>query len=78
MQRYFSYSPQSSFEFFATAAEAKHEAECATAKARSWANDAGEWEDDVTEICYGQILGAVVRVKDPSDESAEYELQETF
>jgi hypothetical protein len=76
-RRFFSYDPDGDYyETHETLEAAKAKADSAFQHECELAIEDGEWGERVKEICYGQILGGVVRVNDPSEEEVEYKLQE--
>lgn len=74
-ERYFSFDPDNGIEFFNSEAEAKTSAEATLDSYRDASGDDTGWDESVTDICYGIVLGEVVEIshipRPPEDEIDE-------
>ncbi len=70
MSRFFAYS-RDGFTFHETAEEAKTEAERLVGIERDFATREGEWNEDATEIVWGEIRGYVDEEYTESDSGEE-------
>ncbi len=76
MKQWFSYDPEGNgFEFHDTAEKAKARADGALGEAEGAAYDGG-WEENVTDICWGQVSERVRETErrkgEPDEEFDEY------
>lgn len=67
---FFSYDPRGEFDLHATAEEAEAAAKSALDYHEQAAADSG-WDDGVTDVCWGELRGEVVRTKTVKREDAE-------
>ena len=72
-RNYFAYDHMDGIDFYATEAEAIARAEAVLEDDRDNLDDSG-WDENVTLICYGQVLGHVVQTKcEPAPEGSPYD-----
>ena len=78
--RYFAYSPETGFDTYETAAEAKGAAEESLQAYRDVADEG--WDEEVTGVCWGEIKQEAVElptgelINDYGDYVADYELRD--